>query len=88
MGNVRRYTTAPYLAMLFASLEFLVTILDLSILQSVTDSLIQFIHIILLVSFVWVAGTLPLNAFRPDGAAKPEDVRYFLVIFFFFWIQY
>ena len=83
MGSIRRYTTPPYLAMLFASLEFLVLIPELSMLQSVADSLIQFIHIILLVSFVWVAGTLPLNAFRPDGAAKPADVRSFLVLFSF-----
>ncbi|KAF8634908.1 hypothetical protein AX15_000655 [Amanita polypyramis BW_CC] len=77
MGNVRQYATPPYLAMLFSSLELFVLIPDLAIPQSAADvylGLTQFIHIILIVSFIWVAGTLPLNAFRPEAVAKPEDI--------------
>ena len=70
--------TPPYLVIIFASAELLVLLTDLLESQFQVDILLGLFHvthIVLICSFIWFVGTLPLNTFRPaHNVARPDDV--------------
>ncbi|KAK2461428.1 hypothetical protein APHAL10511_005891 [Amanita phalloides] len=73
-GIIRGFTTPPYLVILFASIELVTLMTDLLRLRFGLLGLVQVIHTILLVGFVWVTGTLPLMTLRPAHVARPGDI--------------
>lgn len=78
-GIIRGFATPPYLVILFASAELLVLLIDLlekpRFQLDILLGVFHFVHIILLISFTWFTGTLPLKTFRPaHNVAKADDV--------------
>ncbi|KAF8641091.1 hypothetical protein AX17_000734 [Amanita inopinata Kibby_2008] len=80
---MKPYSVPPYLTMLFVSMELSMNVMDISVkiitqprLDAYALELIEHsISIFLLVSFIWFAGSLPLNPFRPSiVVAKSGDI--------------
>ncbi|TFK77428.1 P-loop containing nucleoside triphosphate hydrolase protein [Pluteus cervinus] len=71
-------TTPPYLPMLFASLQVIISATTICIHivteNNVNGQLVELVNVFLAIAFTWLGGTLPIQHVRPAKyVAKPQD---------------